>query len=262
MAATIGITSRCTSLRVNSTLKPADYLPRQLVVRGKPIGVCSRPAQSNHKLEVLRGWDSSTRQSQNRQVSRLLRFPKPSKLIGAVKALHCEQSETPTKMQLRLVLNFEGEKHELEYDTEDGRDVLAWQLFSLTGVGVQEQKIHGLFISDSSEDLSESVKDGFEFRLTRRNADPQVDGTATDTTSSPMLESDEELARRLQEEEDVQLARAMAQQLGAERSGGQNVEAFRGRLESGIQTVMQVGFDDQTSAPFEGVGVRCSFVPR
>jgi hypothetical protein len=156
-------------------------------------------------------------------------------------------------VQLQLVAQYEDEKYEIEYDTEDGRDVLGWQLFSLTGLDPEEQRISGLFKEGFGDALCDGVKDGQVFILSKNSGDTagRENNAGRDTSGPPLsqlaslaVKSDEELARQLQEEEDAQLARTLMhieQRAGPARHLPPNVDAFRARLESGIQTVMQAG---------------------
>ncbi|XP_004302040.1 PREDICTED: peptide-N(4)-(N-acetyl-beta-glucosaminyl)asparagine amidase [Fragaria vesca subsp. vesca] len=112
------------------------------------------------------------------------------------------------------------------YDTDDGLEVLKYQLFSLTSVPPDEQKIIGAdddrVVSDDSDLAAVSEK----LRLVSISDDQPEQAAGNDE----LLKSDEELARMLQAEEEA----LMYQQFAVREDNG----AFEGRVRPYISQVL------------------------
>lgn len=107
----------------------------------------------------------------------------------------------------------------VDYDTDDGLEVLKYQLFSLTSIPPDEQKIIGAddnrVVSEDSDLAAISEK----LRLVSINEEPQESTAGKDE----LLKSDEELARMLQAEEEA----LMFQQYAVREDGGEFEERVR-----------------------------------
>ncbi|KAG9439809.1 hypothetical protein H6P81_019974 [Aristolochia fimbriata] len=120
---------------------------------------------------------------------------------------------------------------EVDYDTEDGLEVLKFQLFSLTSIPPDEQQIRGgedQFINDDS-DLDRLVADSLRL-LSIQDQQPECASSAVD-----LAKSDEELARMLQAEEEA----LFFQQFRA----GENREEFDQRIRPYVRQVLM--YEDQ-----------------
>ncbi|XP_058072309.1 peptide-N(4)-(N-acetyl-beta-glucosaminyl)asparagine amidase isoform X2 [Magnolia sinica] len=122
----------------------------------------------------------------------------------------------------------------VDYDTEDGLDVLKFQLFSLTLIPPDEQKIFGeknVLISTDSELDSVAEK----LRLVSIGHDGQEveeeeAAAASSSDAADLLKSDEELARTLQAEEEA----LFFQQFRA----GEDREEFEKRIRPYVKQVL------------------------
>lgn len=116
----------------------------------------------------------------------------------------------------KFIIHHQDSNFDVDYDTEDGFEVFKFQLFSLTAVPPDEQKIFGAddgrIVSDDSDLIAISDK----LRLVSINDEiPQLD--------SETLKSDEELARMLQAEEEA----LMLQQFSVTQENGQFEQRIR-----------------------------------
>jgi len=124
----------------------------------------------------------------------------------------------------------EAEEHEVEYDTDHGIDVLRFQIFSLTSVPPDLQKIvveaDGSVVDDGTdlESLSERL------RVVAISESEGEDAAAAEAARA-QEKSDEELARMLQAEEEALLL----QQYSVRNDGG---EVFRQRVEPYMNQVL------------------------
>ncbi|KQK16125.1 peptide-N(4)-(N-acetyl-beta-glucosaminyl)asparagine amidase [Brachypodium distachyon] len=120
----------------------------------------------------------------------------------------------------------EVEEHAVEYDTEDGLDVLRFQIFSLTSVPPDHQKIvveaDGSVVDDGTD--LEAIAEGL--RLV--SIDEGEDAAAATRAQE---KSDEELARMIQAEEEALLL----QQYSIQINGG---EVFREKVEPYMHRVL------------------------
>lgn len=120
----------------------------------------------------------------------------------------------------------EVEEHAVEYDTEDGLDVLRFQIFSLTSVPPDHQKIvveaDGSVVDDGTD--LEAIAEGL--RLV--SIDEGEDAAAATRAQE---KSDEELARMIQAEEEALLL----QQYSIQIDGG---EVFREKVEPYMHRVL------------------------
>ncbi|KAI3669334.1 hypothetical protein L6452_40566 [Arctium lappa] len=96
----------------------------------------------------------------------------------------------------KFLVHYQDSNFDVDYETDDGFEVFKFQLFSLTAVPPDEQKIFGgadgRIVSDDSDLMAISDK----LRLvTIQGENPQLD--------SEIVKSDEELARMLQAEEEA-----------------------------------------------------------
>ncbi|KAK1680372.1 hypothetical protein QYE76_041220 [Lolium multiflorum] len=123
-----------------------------------------------------------------------------------------------------------GDEHAVEYDTEDGLDVLRFQIFSLTSVPPDLQKIvvevDGSVVDDGTD--LESISEGL--RLV--SIDEGNDADAAAAAARAQEKSDEELARMFQAEEEALLL----QQYSIQNDGG---EIFRERVEPYLRQVLK-----------------------
>nr|CAB3454360.1 unnamed protein product [Digitaria exilis] len=127
------------------------------------------------------------------------------------------------------------EEHEVEYDTEHGIDVLRLQIFSLTSVPPDLQKIvveaDGSVVDDGTdlESLSERLR---VVAIGEEGGDGEDAATAAAVEAARAQEkSDEEFARMLQAEEEALLL----QQYSVRNDGG---EVFRQRVEPYMHQVL------------------------
>ncbi|CAL5379710.1 unnamed protein product [Camellia sinensis] len=107
---------------------------------------------------------------------------------------------TPSKMVARkFLVRHNDSDFDIDYDTDDGFEVLKFQLFSLTSIPPDEQKIFGgdddRLVSDDSDLLSISDR----LRLLSVNDE---EGKSVDQNAE-LVKSDEEFARMLQAEEEA-----------------------------------------------------------
>ncbi|KAG7533579.1 Rad4/PNGase transglutaminase-like fold [Arabidopsis thaliana x Arabidopsis arenosa] len=117
----------------------------------------------------------------------------------------------------KFVVRHEDSSFDVDYDTEDGLEVLRFQIFSLTLVPPEEQKIvaedDNRLVSDESDLASISER----LRLV------SIEEDSVENSDAEMVKSDEELARMLQAEEDAM----MFQQFVAARDSGGFEERIR-----------------------------------
>ncbi|KAL2490563.1 Peptide-N(4)-(N-acetyl-beta-glucosaminyl)asparagine amidase [Abeliophyllum distichum] len=109
-----------------------------------------------------------------------------------------------------------GSTFDLDYDTDDGFEVLKFQLFSLTSIPPDEQKILGGDDGRTVSDESDLELISQKLRLL------SIDEVEKEKTEADFAKSDEELARLLQAEEEA----LMMQQFVA----SENKEQFEQRI--------------------------------
>ncbi|KAK3418422.1 hypothetical protein EUGRSUZ_H04378 [Eucalyptus grandis] len=107
----------------------------------------------------------------------------------------------------RFQVRHDGSDYEVDYDTDDGLEVFRYQLFSLTAIPPDEQRI----VADGddrvvSEDSDLAAVAG-KLRLVSIDEEGEraADQRAGGSSSAELLKSDEELARLLQAEEEALL---------------------------------------------------------
>ncbi|XP_015695197.1 peptide-N(4)-(N-acetyl-beta-glucosaminyl)asparagine amidase isoform X2 [Oryza brachyantha] len=128
----------------------------------------------------------------------------------------------------------EVEEHELEYDTEHGLDILRLQIFSLTSVPPELQKIvveaDGTVVGDGTD--LEAISEGLRLVAISGEDDEEEGKDAAAAEAARAHEkSDEELARMIQAEEEALLL----QQYSIRNDGGQE---FRKRVEPYMHQVL------------------------
>lgn len=115
---------------------------------------------------------------------------------------------------------------DLEYDTDDGFEVLQFQLYSLTSVPPDQQKIYGAEPDTQISTDSDLATISDKLRLVSINDHPQQ----PESNSNDFLKSDEELARLLQAEEEA----LMLQQFVA----SEDTQQFEGRVRPYVAQVL------------------------
>ncbi|XP_011091953.1 peptide-N(4)-(N-acetyl-beta-glucosaminyl)asparagine amidase isoform X1 [Sesamum indicum] len=101
----------------------------------------------------------------------------------------------------KFIVEHGGSAFDLEYDTDDGFEVLQYQLFSLTSIPPDQQKILGgdenrMLLDDSDLNLISE-----KLRVVLIDEDEKA--KEMETTTADLMTSDEELARILQAEEEA-----------------------------------------------------------
>ncbi|GMH10474.1 hypothetical protein Nepgr_012315 [Nepenthes gracilis] len=128
----------------------------------------------------------------------------------------------------RFVVSYNGSSFDVEYDTEDGLEVFKFQLFSLTSIPPEEQKILGgdtdRIVSGDSDLISITDK----LRLVSidgeaRKSEPESSIDTEAPFDEELSKCDEELARMLQSEEEALLL----QQFVAGEDNGQMEQRIR-----------------------------------
>ncbi|KAG8080477.1 hypothetical protein GUJ93_ZPchr0007g4436 [Zizania palustris] len=129
----------------------------------------------------------------------------------------------------------DAEEHELEYDTEHGLDILRFQIFSLTSVPPDLQKLvveaDGSVVGDGTD--LETISEGLRLVAITGGEEEEEEGevAAAAEAARAQEKSDEELARIIQAEEEALLL----QQYIIHNDGG---EAFRERVEPYMRQVL------------------------
>lgn len=136
----------------------------------------------------------------------------------------------------KLIVEHNGDEHTVEYDTNDGIEVLRYQLYSLTFVPPDSQTIFGdrsIPVKNDADLLHISVGGVKKLKLVEKaeSMDPSTKASLEEITA--LEKADEELARLLQAEEDA----LVFQQLNA----GQGKEEFEGRLRPYVDQVLLYG---------------------
>ncbi|CAN6205440.1 unnamed protein product [Urochloa humidicola] len=125
------------------------------------------------------------------------------------------------------------EEHEVEYDTEHGIDVLRLQIFSLTSVPPDLQKIvveaDGSVVDDGTD--LESLSERLRVVAIDEEAEEDAAAVAAVEAARAQEKADEEFARILQAEEEALLL----QQYSVQSDGG---EVFRQRVEPYMNRVL------------------------
>ncbi|KAL8028776.1 hypothetical protein ABFX02_14G182900 [Erythranthe guttata] len=101
----------------------------------------------------------------------------------------------------KFVVHHGGSAFDLDYDTDDGFEVLKFQLFSLTSVPPDQQKILGA--DDDREVSDESDLESISDKLRLVSIDEDETSKEMEKSADDFVISDEELARKLQAEEDA-----------------------------------------------------------
>lgn len=135
-----------------------------------------------------------------------------------------------------LVVQHGGESHELEYDSDEGEEVLKCQLFSLTNVPPENQNLAGLTnLANGLHTLTlVEENDGVNTLKSVGGSEEAAPAQAILPVNSSAYQSDEDLARALQMEEDAIFAQQQ-QALQRDRSR----LGFEGKLQSYLRQVMQ-----------------------
>lgn len=133
----------------------------------------------------------------------------------------------------KLIVEHNGDEHSVEYDTNDGIEVLRYQLYSLTLVPPENQTIFGdrsVPVENDADLLHISVGGVNKLKLVEKTetTDPSTKASLEEITA--LEKADEELARFLQAEED---ALAFQQQ-----NAGQGKGEFERRLRPYVDKVL------------------------
>ncbi|XP_052162070.1 peptide-N(4)-(N-acetyl-beta-glucosaminyl)asparagine amidase [Oryza glaberrima] len=124
------------------------------------------------------------------------------------------------------------EEHEVEYDTEHGLDILRLQIFSLTSIPPELQKIvveaDGSVVGDGTD--LEAISEGLRL-VVITGEEEEGEAAAAAEAARAQEKSDEELARMIQAEEEALLL----QQYSIRNDGG---EEFRERVEPYMHQVL------------------------
>ncbi|CAH8299180.1 unnamed protein product [Eruca vesicaria subsp. sativa] len=122
----------------------------------------------------------------------------------------------------KFVIHHEDSSFEIDYNTEDGLEVLQFQIFSVTFVPPDDQKIVAedddrLIVSDGT-DLG-SISDKLRLLSIGGNSEEKSEGVSGENQQSDvdMVKADEEFARMLQAEEEAM----MFQQFVAQQDNGE-----------------------------------------
>ncbi|XP_047341537.1 peptide-N(4)-(N-acetyl-beta-glucosaminyl)asparagine amidase [Impatiens glandulifera] len=113
--------------------------------------------------------------------------------------------------------------YDIDYDTDDGFEVLKFQIFSLTSVPPDEQKILARENDSIVSDVSDLVAISDKLRLVSINDDEANRAGISADHITQMEKSDEELARLLQAEEEA----LMYQQFAASEHGEKMEQRIR-----------------------------------
>lgn len=133
----------------------------------------------------------------------------------------------------KLIVEHNGDEHSVEYDTNDGIEVLRYQLYSLTLVPPENQTIVGdrsVPVNNDADLLRISVGGANKLRLVEKTESMDPSTKASLEEIKALEKADEELARLLQAEED---ALAFQQQYA-----GQGKEEFERRLRPYVDQVL------------------------
>lgn len=133
----------------------------------------------------------------------------------------------------RFVIEHNGNEHTVDYDTEFGFEVLRYQLYSLTLVSPDDQKIVGgrnLSIENDEDLLRISSGDVDRLKLVEKMESATSSTRPSQEEIAALEKADEELARLLQAEEDALLFQ--------QQYAGQGKEEFKGRIEPYIKQVL------------------------
>eukprot|EP00249_Psilotum_nudum_P021566 c28155_g1_i2 orf=70-2052(+) len=134
----------------------------------------------------------------------------------------------------QIVVQHNGTPYPLQFDTDNGLEVLRYQLFSLTFVPPEKQKIVSSSdkpLVNESDLLNIPLSDGCRFTLHEEDDGDSDDASTAAQDTEAILKADEELARSLQAEEEA----IFYQQQRDERG----LVEFQRRIEPYISQVMQ-----------------------
>uniref|UniRef100_A0A803KPR6 Peptide-N(4)-(N-acetyl-beta-glucosaminyl)asparagine amidase n=1 Tax=Chenopodium quinoa TaxID=63459 RepID=A0A803KPR6_CHEQI len=132
----------------------------------------------------------------------------------------------------KLLVRHENSTFDIDYDTDDGLEVFKFQLFSLTSIPPDEQKIlcdddhHDIKIISDDSDLN-SIEEKLRLISIEEDAAAQSSATGDSHVNEELLKTDEEYARLLQAEEEALLF----QQYVAPEENGQIEEQLRGYID-------------------------------
>lgn len=135
----------------------------------------------------------------------------------------------------KFLVHHNDSQFDIDYDTDDGLEVFKFQLFSLTFIPPDEQKILGGEDDRPISDDSDLIAISDKLRLVsigeevKQKGEPSTNQCATQ--NAELMQSDEELARILQAEEEA----LFFQQYVAGEDGGQ----FESRLRPYVAQVLQ-----------------------
>ncbi|XP_058738639.1 peptide-N(4)-(N-acetyl-beta-glucosaminyl)asparagine amidase [Vicia villosa] len=134
---------------------------------------------------------------------------------------------------------------DLEYDTDDGFEVLQFQLYSLTSVPPDHQKIYGA--EPNSQISTDSDLATISDKLRLVSIDDDGDSQQRESSSNQFLKSDEEFARLLQAEEEA----LMLQQYVA----SENIQEFESRVRPYVTQVLMYEDEKRQEAARKSVPV-------
>lgn len=177
--------------------------------------VCFSCRFGNHKVEA--------------RISRCLRpCVAYSSLLWADMGLH------------KISIVHDGESHTVDYDSDEGEEVLKVQLFSVTNVLPENQdfsELSELVNGLHSLTLVEGQDGMFTLKSLGGNGGPvPAVQPSPIVTTPPSVQSDEDLARALQAEEDALFAQQQIQQRQVQSQHGR--ASFEAKLQSYVQQVM------------------------
>uniref|UniRef100_A0A1J3JQJ4 Peptide-N(4)-(N-acetyl-beta-glucosaminyl)asparagine amidase n=1 Tax=Noccaea caerulescens TaxID=107243 RepID=A0A1J3JQJ4_NOCCA len=132
----------------------------------------------------------------------------------------------------KFVILHEDSSFPIDYDTEDDLEVLQYQIFSMTLIPPDEQKIVAVDddrVVSNETDLA-SISDKLRLVSIGGDSEERSEGTSAEKSDAEMLKADEELARMLQAEEEAM----MFQQYVA----AQDSNEFGGRIRPYVSQIL------------------------
>lgn len=138
----------------------------------------------------------------------------------------------------KFTIAHEGQSHYLDYESDDGEDVLKFQLFSLTNVLPEDQDVSGLSecVSQPNNLIFLKEQGGvYTLKPLDENKLPALSVSTISATNAAVLQSDEDLARALQAEMDALFAKEQRQRQPRGHHSGR--AAFEGNLRTYMQQV-------------------------
>jgi len=140
----------------------------------------------------------------------------------------------------KFTIAHEGQSHCLDYESDEGEDVLKFQLFSLTNVLPENQDLSGLSECVRRPDnlIFQDEHGGvYTLKPLNENKLPAPSVSTISATNAAVLQSDEDLARALQAEMDALFAEEQRQRQGQSHGHQSSRAAFEGRLQAYMQQV-------------------------